>query len=214
MTQPIRILLVDDHTLVRKGIGALMEPREDIVVIGEASNGAEAGLKAREQKPDIILMDLVMPKVNGIEAIRTIKEENDQARILVLTSFAEDDKVLAAIKAGALGYLLKDSMPQELIQAIQDVYQGKPSLSPVIASKLMSELYQSSKWPSNEEPLTEREEEVLELIALGYSNAEISQKLQISDRTVGTHVSNILSKLHVANRTQAAILAMKRSRGD
>ncbi len=209
--EPIRILVVDDHAIVRKGICALMESRPEIRVIGEASNGEEAVLKARELKPDVILMDLVMPQKGGVEAIAEIKRENPGARILVLTSFDEDDKVFPAIKAGALGYLLKDSSPQDLLRAINDVYQGKSSLHPTIALKLIHEINRPSELPPTDEPLTTRELEILTLVAQGFSNQEIAQKLFVSDRTVGTHVSNILSKLHLANRTQAALYAMRMS---
>lgn len=207
--EPIRILVVDDHAIVRKGICALMESRPEIRVIGEASNGEEAVLKARELKPDVILMDLVMPQKGGVEAIAEIKRENPGARILVLTSFDEDDKVFPAIKAGALGYLLKDSSPQDLLRAINDVYQGKSSLHPTIALKLIHEINRPSELPPTDEPLTTRELEILTLVAQGFSNQEIAQKLFVSDRTVGTHVSNILSKLHLANRTQAALYALR-----
>jgi NarL family two-component system response regulator LiaR len=154
-------------------------------------------------------LDLVMPRKDGIEAIGEIKGENPEARILVLTSFAEDDRVFPAIKAGALGYLLKDSSPQELLQAIREVYRGESSLHPTIARKLVRELSQPSDLPATEEPLTEREVEVLGLVARGLSNQEIADRLVVSERTVRTHVSNILGKLHLANRTQAALYAVR-----
>jgi NarL family two-component system response regulator LiaR len=165
--------------------------------------------KARTLQPDVILLDLVMPRKGGIEAISEIKEENPNARILVLTSFAEDDKVFPAIKAGALGYLLKDSSASELLQAIRDVHRGEPTMHPTIARKLMRELQRPPELPPTEDPLTEREVEILKLVAQGLSNQEIADILVISERTVRTHVTNILTKLHLANRTQAALYALR-----
>jgi NarL family two-component system response regulator LiaR len=154
-------------------------------------------------------MDLMMPRKTGIEAITEIKQHEPNARILVLTSYAEDEHVFAAIKAGALGYLLKETSPKDLLQAIQDVYQGEASLHPSIARRLLREFNRPATAPATDEPLTEREVEVIVLIAQGYSNQMIGDLLFISERTVRTHVSNILSKLHLANRTQAALYALK-----
>ena len=209
MTESIRILIADDHAIVREGLRALIDAKPDMEIVGEAADGIEAVLKTRSLQPDVILLDLVMPRKDGIEAIREIKQENPNARVLVLTSFAEDERVFPAIKAGALGYLLKDSSPQELLHAIRDVHQGQPSLPPTIALKLIRELNRPSNLPPTEEPLTEREVEVLRLVAQGLTNQEIAKKLVISERTVGTHVSNILEKLHLANRTQAALYALR-----
>jgi NarL family two-component system response regulator LiaR len=209
MAERIRILIVDDHAVVREGLRALIDARPDMELVGEAVDGVEAVQKARSLQPDVILLDLVMPRKGGIEAIDEIKEESPSARILVLTSFAEDDKVFPAIKAGALGYLLKDSSAQELLRAIRDVYQGEPTMHPTIARKLMRELQRPPDLPPTEDPLTEREVEVLRFVAQGLSNQEIADRFVISERTVRTHVTNILGKLHLANRTQAALYALR-----
>ena len=205
----IRILIADDHAIVRKGIRALLMTEPGMQVIGEAGDGQEAVSLAQKLKPDLILMDLVMPRMDGIEATRRITEQAQAPQILVLTSFAADDKVFPAIKAGALGYLLKDSGPEELVQAIRQVSRGEPSLEPSIARKVLQELSHPSKAELTPEPLTERELDVLRLIAQGCSNRSIADKLVISEVTVRTHVSNILSKLHLASRTQAALFALR-----
>jgi NarL family two-component system response regulator LiaR len=209
MNERIRVLIADDHHVVRGGIRALLETEDDIDVIDEAADGVETVRKTRSLNPDVILMDLMMPRKTGIEAIEEIKQEDPDARILVLTSYSDDEKVFAAIKAGALGYLLKETSTKELLQAIHDVYRGESSLHPAIARKLIRELNRPSNLPPADEPLTEREIEVLIFVARGYSNQDIANALCISERTVRTHVSNILSKLHLANRTQAALYALK-----
>ncbi len=208
-TTPIRILIADDHAVVRRGLQTLINSEPNMEVVGEAVDGVDAVQKALELEPDVILLDMVMPRQNGLEAIGQIKQARPDARILILTSFAEDDKVFPSIKAGALGYLLKDSSPEQLLQAILDVYRGEPSLHPSIALKLMRELNQPPDLPPTEEPLTEREVEVLKLVARGLTNQEIASTLVISERTVGNHIGNILSKLHLANRTQAALYALR-----
>jgi len=209
MKKPIRIFMADDHAIVRKGLRTLIESESDMEVIGEASDGVEAVLKVRSLQPDVILMDLVMPRQGGVEAIIEIKKEYPDARILVLTSFAEEEKVFSAIKAGALGYLLKDTSPEQLLQAIHDVYRGESSLHPTIALKLIRELRQPSSLPPTNDPLTEREVEVVKLVAQGYTNQEIADTLFISERTVGNHIGSMLSKLHLANRTQVALYALR-----
>jgi NarL family two-component system response regulator LiaR len=205
----IRVLVVDDHAVVREGLRALISSEPGIEVIGEAANGVEAVRLSQALQPDVILLDLVMPHKSGLEAIVEIKQSNPEARILVLTSFAEDDKLFPAIKAGALGYLMKDSLPHELLQAIRDTYRGESSLHPAVARKLIQELNRPSTLPPAGEPLTERELEVLKLVAQGLTNQEIAEKLALSERTARTHVVNILSKLHLANRTQAALYALR-----
>jgi two-component system, NarL family, response regulator LiaR len=208
--QNIRVLIADDHAIVREGLRTLINTEPGMELVGEAANGAEAVEKARKLNPDVILMDLVMPVMNGLDAIVEIRRENPQARILVLTSFVEDDKVLPAVKAGALGYLLKDTLPDELIEAIRNVYKGEPSLDAAVALKLMREIREPVKSPSLEEALTHRELDVLKLVGLGLSNQEVANRLFISEWTVRTHVSEILTKLHLSNRTQAALYAVKK----
>ena len=203
----IRILIADDYPLVRDSLRALIETEPGMEVVGEAADGIEAVFKTRSLHPDVILLDVVMPRQDGIEAIGQIKRENPEARILVLTSFAEDDKVFPAIKTGAQGYLLKDSSPQQLLEAIRDVYRGQSSLHPTIARRLINELQRPPDLPPTKEPLSEREMEILRLVARGLTNQEIAEELVISERTVRTHVSHILEKLHLANRTQAALYA-------
>ena len=206
----IRVMVVDDHAIVRKGICALLDTEPVIDVVGEASNGMEAVAKAKALWPDVILMDIVMPEMDGLEAIKHIISEQPEVRILVLTSFSSVDMVLPAIKAGALGYLLKDSGPEELIQAIQQVYRGNSSLHPAIARKLLEEISQPSDARSDRDSLTDREVTVLKLVAQGYSNRDIATELTVSEATVRTHVSHILAKLELSSRTQAALYALRK----
>jgi NarL family two-component system response regulator LiaR len=208
-SDPIRVFVADDHAIVRKGIAAVLEIVPDIVVVGEAENGRDAVYRVEQLRPDVILMDLVMPEIDGIEAIRRIKDRQPEARILVLTTFAGEDKIFPAIKAGALGYHLKDSRPEDLVQAIRQVHRGESSLHPVIARKVLEELSRPSDRPPTPDPLTPREVQVLRLVAQGLENPEIAERLVISEATVRTHVSNITSKLHVASRTQAALYALR-----
>jgi NarL family two-component system response regulator LiaR len=211
MKKPIRLLIADDHHIVRKGIKVLLATEKDMQVVGEAENGAEAVEKAAALQPDVILMDIVMPGMDGIEATRRITSARPESRILVLTSFAADDKVFPAVKAGALGYLLKDSTPEQLLEAIRQVHRGEPSLEPAIARKVLQELSHpgGGTGKPTSEPLTEREMEVLRLIAQGMSNKEIAAKIFVAEWTVRSHVSNILGKLHLASRTQAALYAIR-----
>ena len=205
----VRVLIVDDHAIVRKGIRALLSEADGFEVVGEAGTGQEAVLRAQESSPDVILMDVLMPGMDGIEATRLITSRQPKTRILVLTSFAADNKVFPAIKAGALGYLLKDSLPEELVRAIRQVHRGEPSLHPTIARKLLQEIARPAELQPAPEALTDREMTVLRLIAQGLSNQEIADRIAVSDPTVRTHVSRILGKLHVASRTQAALYAVR-----
>jgi two-component system, NarL family, response regulator LiaR len=205
----IRVLVVDDHAIIRKGIRAVLEIVPDIEMVGEAENGIQAVECDRELQPDVILMDLMMPEMDGIASIRKIKDQRSAARILVLTNFAGEEMIFPAIKAGAVGYHLKDSSPETLIEAIRQVNQGVASLHPGIAKKLLEELQHVDRQPLADEPLTQREVEILRLIAQGHENKEIAKELVISEATVRTHVSNILGKLHLASRTQAALYALR-----
>jgi NarL family two-component system response regulator LiaR len=203
------VLIVDDHAIVRKGVRALLATETDICVVGEAEDGRGAITKAQRLGPDVILMDLAMPVMNGVDAIRHLSTEMPEIRILVLTSFAGMDKVFSAIKAGALGYLLKDSGPEELVEAIHQVHSGNASLHPAVARKLLEELSDPSLPKPVEDPLTDREKEVLCLVAQGRANQGIADQLAISEATVRTHVSHILAKLELSSRTQAALYALR-----
>lgn len=209
MDQIITVFHADDHAMVRGGVRGLLLTEPNVELIGEASNGIEAVEKVLSLRPDVILLDLHMPQKSGLEAITEITAAMPEARILVLTSFATDDDVFPAIRAGALGYLLKDSSPQELLKAIWDVYAGRLSLDPTVAQRVMQELRQPPQPPLTDEPLTQRELEILKLVAEGLTNQEIADRLVVSERTVRAHVSNILAKLHLANRTQAALYALR-----
>jgi len=209
VAEQIRLLIADDHAIVRSGIRALLETVDDIAVIGEAADGQQAVAAVARHQPDVVLMDLEMPVLDGIEAIQQVMARWLETRILVLTSFASDDRVFPAVKAGALGYLLKDSEPDALIQAIRQVHRGESSLHPKIARKLMQELSRPPAHPTTADPLTAREVEVLQVVAQGLSNQEIADKLVISEATVRSHISNILSKLHLASRTQVALYALR-----
>ena len=206
MSDLIRVLIADDHFVVRQGLAALLSPRNGMEVVGEAATGREAVDLARTLQPDVVLMDMIMPELNGPEAIALIKQENPNARILVLTSFGESKQISAAVQAGALGYLLKDSSPDDLLHAIRSVHRGNLVLPQDLAVKLM----QPQTAAAAVDQLTERETDVLRLLAQGQSNQEIALSLNISTTTVRSHVSNILMKLGVSNRTQAALVARER----
>jgi NarL family two-component system response regulator LiaR len=206
----IRVLVVDDHAIVRKGICALLATEPGIEVVGEAQDGQTAIVEAKRLQPDVILMDLVMPGMDGLEAIRHIATCQPETCILVLTSFAGIDKILPAIEAGALGYLLKDSGPEVLVQAIRQVYCGDSALHPTVARKLLQQVCQPSGQGTMASSLTERERAVLRLVAQGQSNRDIADQLAISEATVRTHVSHILAKLKLSSRTQAALYALRK----
>ncbi len=203
----VRVLLVDDHAVVRRGLSAFLMTYEEIDVVGEAAGGTEGIEMVKQFLPDVVLMDLVMPEMDGIEATRRIRQISPSTQVIVLTSYSEDERIFPAIKAGALSYLLKDVGPDELVRAIKAARRGEATLHPAVAGRLMHELTAARTSPLDE--LTDREREVLTCIARGMSNAEIANYLTIGERTVKTHVSNILSKLHLQDRTQAALLALR-----
>ena len=209
MDKNIRILIVDDHTVVRHGLRLMLDLKAGFEVVGEAKDGSEAIALAAQLTPDVILMDLEMPQVDGLQAITVIHQELPDIHILVLTSFTDSDRIASAIRNGAAGYLIKDSSPSELVQAIQDVAEGQISLPAEIAQKLVEGLQKPSEIPEVEDILTEREREILQLAAYGLSNQDIASKLVVSEGTVRFHFSNIFSKLQVKNRSQALIFALR-----
>jgi len=208
LSETIRVLIADDHAVVRQGLRAFLEVQGDIEVVGEAADGEEAVGLTQGLAPDVVVMDLVMPRVDGIEAIRQIRAVPSAAKVIVLTSFADDQKVFAAVRAGAAGYLLKDVQPRDLAEAIRTVMRGEALLNPAVAAKLMQEFAQEAR-PAASQSLTEREMDVLRLIARGRSNKEIALDLGVAEKTVKTHVSSILGKLQLADRTQAALYAVR-----
>ena len=207
----IKVLIADDHQVVRQGLRTFLELQEDILVIGEAGDGLAAAEMALQLQPDVILMDLVMPRMDGITATRQIKASDSDIKIIALTSFTEDDKIFPAIQAGASSYLLKDITPDNLVEAIRAAYNGEARLHPEIARRLMQQVSQQAIQPreTQVDDITERERDVIRLVAQGRSNHDIAQELVISEKTVKTHISNILSKLNLQDRTQLAIYAIK-----
>ena len=211
MAEVIRVLIADDHPIVREGLEAVLSMQPDIEIIGEAADGEEAVRKTLELRPDVVAMDLRMPRKDGLTAISEISLTLPEVRILVLTSFEDDESVFAAIKAGALGFVLKDSATDQLLHAIRAVYHGESVLHPAIARKVLQEIKRPSSSTTAGDLLTPRELEVLQHLAQGQSNREIAANLNINVRTVATHVRSILDKLHLANRTQAALYASRSS---
>ncbi len=210
MTSPITVLIVDDHAMVRRGVRAFLETLPDIQVIGEAACGQEAVAAVAELAPDVVLLDLVMPGMDGIEATRQIKRGNPRTQVIVLTSYYDDEFIFPAIRAGALSYLLKDASPDELAEAVRRAARGEAVLHPRVAARLVKELSGAPADRSNPfQELTARELEVLRLVADGLSNQEIASTLVISEKTVKSHLTSILSKLHLSDRTQAAVLAWR-----
>jgi DNA-binding NarL/FixJ family response regulator len=208
---PIRVLIVDDHAVVREGLRSFLELQEGIAVAGEAADGAEAVDAVERLRPDVVLMDLVMPKADGVEAMRLLRERGATARVIVLTSFLDDERLLPAIRAGAAGYLLKNAQPQELARAIRTAHAGEALIDPAVAARLVDALA-SDRPDDRYDELTPRERDVLELIGRGYSNKRIAHELGAAEKTVKNHVSHVLAKLGVTDRTQAALYANRSSR--
>jgi two-component system, NarL family, response regulator LiaR len=211
--ESISVLIADDHPVVRQGLRSLLSTQEDIQLVGEAADGEEAVALARELVPDVVLMDLVMPGLDGVEATRRIREASPTTTVIVLTSFDQDEHVFPSIKAGAAGYLLKDVPPQELVEAIRKADRGEALLHPTVAARLMREVAEGDR-SAPADALTDRELEVLRLIARGLPNKQIARELGVAEKTVKTHVSNILAKLHLADRTQAALYAVREGLAD
>lgn len=205
---PIRLLVVDDQSIVREALCEMLDAKPGLTVVGEAADGYEAVARARELDPDVILMDLVMPNKDGIAAIREIMADNPDACILVLSGFSEDVRIIEALRAGAMGYVLKSSLPQELVTAIAQVNEGQSPLNPTVARHVVRQLSGSNgEHPSD--LLTDRESQILSLVAQGIGNREIGEQLGISPRTVGTHISNMMDKIEVENRTQLTLYALR-----
>lgn len=208
--EAIKLLIVDDHTVVRDGLTAVLGRQGDFTVVGEATNGLEAVERARELKPDVILMDLRMPELDGVEAMRRIRAEDPNARFIILTTYDSDEYIFEAIEAGAKGYLLKDASREELFEAVRAVHRGESLIQPGVAARVLDRFAELSRQASNIEVLSEREVEVLRLMARGAANKEIAASLSISESTVKTHVANIFQKLEVNDRTEAVTQALQR----
>ena len=206
MADAIRVLVVDDHAVVRQGLRTFLSLQDGIEVVGEASDGREAVVAAQRLRPDVVLMDLVMPRVDGVQAMRELRDHVPGARVIVLTSFLEDDRLLPAIRAGAAGYLLKNVEPSELARAVRTADAGEALIDPAVAARLVDALASDHR---PEQRLTAREEDVLDLLARGYANKRIARELGIAEKTVKTHVSHVLAKLGVSDRTQAALYATR-----
>jgi DNA-binding NarL/FixJ family response regulator len=208
--EPIRVLIVDDHAVVREGLRTFLELQDGIEVVGEAADGGEAIERTVALAPDVVLMDLVMPKVDGVQAMRALHQRAPRTRVIVLTSFLDDERLMPAVQAGAAGYLLKDVEPSELARAVRTAYAGEALIDPTVAARLLGVLAGPRATAATDgEHLTNREREVLELIAAGRSNKRIAFELGIAEKTVKTHVGHVLAKLGVADRTQAALLAVQ-----
>lgn len=206
----ITVLLVDDHPVVREGLTAMLETQPDMEVVGEAGDGQEAVRLAKQLHPDVILMDLQMPKMGGVEAIQQIRKESERAEVIILTTYDSDEHIFSGIEAGARGYLLKGASRDDLFKAIRAASRGESLLEPAVASKLVDRYTQLSRKGAADDTLSERELEVLKLMARGYRNKEIARELVITEKTAKAHVSNILSKLSVTDRTEAVTIALKR----
>jgi NarL family two-component system response regulator LiaR len=210
MSDPITVLLVDDHEMVRRGVRAFLETRPDVTVVAEAGSGEEAVQLAAEHAPDVALMDLIMPGMDGVEATRRLTARSPRTNVVMLTSYHDDEHVFPAIRAGALSYVLKEVGPEELADAVRKAAAGEAVLHPRVAARVVRELHGARRdEPNAFRELSDRELEVLKLIADGLSNAEIAGRLYVSEKTVKSHVSNILGKLHLADRTQAAVYAWR-----
>ena len=211
MPDRIRVLIADDHAVLREGLRSFLELQDGIEIVGDAADGAEAVELAEQLRPAVVLMDLVMPKLDGVEAMRELRERVPETRVIILTSYIDDDRLLPAIRAGAAGYLLKNAEPQELARAIRAADAGEALIDPSVAARLVERLAEDDG-RDDYESLTAREREVLELIGRGFSNKRIALELDIAEKTVKTHVSNLLGKLGVADRTQAALYASRLGR--
>jgi DNA-binding NarL/FixJ family response regulator len=207
--QSIRVLVVDDHAVVREGLRAFLDLQDGIEVVGEAENGAAAVTEAERLRPDVILMDLVMPELDGVGAMRELRGRVPRARVIVLTSFIDDERLLPAVRAGAAGYLLKNVEPQELARAVRAAHQGEAHIDPAVAARLVGQIAAQGPEDDAIDRLTPRERQVLELIARGLPNKRIALELGLSEKTVKTHVGHVLAKLGVADRTQAALRAVR-----